>query len=89
MASMLQQLPIMWTGAIALVCGVIFSSASLGSMVSESSTSAMTGIALTATTSAAVAKNVYPGTITSSPGPTSQPTYAALSAEVPEFTANA
>ena len=48
----------MFTGTIAFVRGVILRSTSSGSRVSDSLTSAITGIALEATTAAAEAKKV-------------------------------
>ena len=77
----------MWTGTMALVRFVIAFSTAAGSRQSESSTSTMTGIALLATTVAAVAKNVYAGTITSSPAPIPSARYAETSADVQELTA--
>ena len=72
----MQGTPRMCTGITALACGVIFFSKSIGSIVSELSTSAITGIAFAANIAAQEAKKVYPGTITSSPGPTPTATRA-------------
>ena len=55
---MLDGTPIMCTGIIALVLGVILASISLGSIVSELSISAMIGTALAITTEAGVATQV-------------------------------
>ena len=54
---------------MAFVRRLIACSTAAGSRQSVSSTSTMTGMALAATTVAAVAKKVYAGTITSSPAP--------------------
>ncbi len=82
-------IPRMCTTMTAFVRGVIFFSKSAGSMVRDPSTSATMGIARAATTDAHVAKKVYEGTITSSPGPTPIATSAEMSADVQEFMARA
>ena len=87
MASIWAGAPRMWTGTMALVRLVIAFSTAAGSRHSVSSTSTITGMALLATTVAAVAKNVYAGTITSSPAPIPSARYAQTSAEVQELTA--
>ena len=82
-------LPRMCTGRIAFVRAVILRSASSGSIVSESSTSASTGRAPAASTAFAVAFQVYAGTITSSPRPTPLPISPQISADEPALTASA
>ena len=78
-----------WTGTIAAVCSEIFASTSAGSSVSVSSTSANTTSAPIVTTALTVAMNVNAGTITSSPGPTSNAANATRNAAVPLETASA
>lgn len=68
---------------------VIFLSMSDTSKVNVSSTSAITGIALAATTAETEATKVYAGTITSSPGCTPAAISDVSSALVQEFTASA
>ena len=69
---------------MAFVRGVMAASAAAGSMHSVSaSISTSTGVAFTASTAAAEATKVIPGTITSSPSPTSHATSAASSVCVP------
>ena len=79
----------MYTGITALVCGDNFRFTSAISSVSVSSTSAITGIAPTAVTASAEAIYVYPGTITSSPGPMPIPISAEVSAANPEVIVSA
>ena len=78
-----------WTGTIAAVRSEIFASTSAGSSVSVSSTSANTTSAPIVTTALTVAMNVNAGTITSSPGPTSNAANATRNAAVPLDTASA
>ena len=85
--SILAGIPRMCTGIKALVRLVILRSRSSGSMVREPSTSQTIGRALAATTAAQVAKKVYEGTITSSPGSTPTATRPLIRAEVHELTA--
>ena len=75
--------PRICTGRIALVRGPILRSTSAGSSVSESSTSARTGVARDAITAFGVAFQVYAGTITSSPSPTPAPISPQMSADEP------
>ena len=75
---------------IARVRGVMAASARAGSMHHvRSSTSTSTGTALTSTTALAVACQVSPGTITSSPGPMSRASSANCMACVPLVTSAA
>ncbi len=86
---MLAANPTMWTGMMAFVRGVIFASTSLGSSISDSSISAITGRAPRVSGARAVEMKVYPGTITSSPGPTCIPASAQTRAAVPLVTSSA
>ena len=78
--------PRMCTGSSARVRGVSFRTTSSGSSVSDSSTSASTGMAPVAMTALAVAFHVYAGMITSSPGPTPAPIRPQISADEPALT---
>ncbi len=82
-------LPRMCTGSSAFVREVSFRSTSAGSSVSDSSTSASTGIAPVASTAFAVAFQVYAGMITSSPAPIPRPIRAQMRADEPALTQSA
>ena len=82
--SISQGKPWICTGTIALVCAEIFRSASATSMVMAASHSQITGIAPASSTASAVAMYVYPGTMTSSPGPMPIAVSAAVSAPYPD-----
>ena len=81
--------PTRCTAITARVFGVIAASTSAKSMHKVlASTSTMTGVALAASTTPAVATNVKPGTMTSSPSPTPQANRAASNVCVPLVTAS-
>ena len=86
-ASMRAGAPIMCTGRIARVFGVILRSRSAGSMFRVRSTSVNTGTAPQSRMASQVATKVNPWVMTSSPAPTPSAARATLSAAVPELTA--
>ena len=77
----------MCTGTATLVRGVMAASRAAGSMLSEASTSTMTGVAPVWITASQVATNVKQGRMTSSPGPTPKALRPVSRAAVHEDTA--